>query len=108
RRSCRSRDDSHDPTIDVGEQELNHRGTETQRRESVSLPDSSSVSLCLCGSSQASTELLMDRSNPYEAAFEKYLTDRGLCYVGVDEKKRSVLGEVPVKNLDFIVLGASG
>jgi hypothetical protein len=50
----------------------------------------------------------MDRSNPYEAAFEKYLTARGLCYVGVDEKKRSLLGDAPVKNLDFIVLGQGG
>jgi hypothetical protein len=50
----------------------------------------------------------MDRSNPYEAAFEGYLKDHGLCYVGVDEKKRSLLGDTPVKNLDFIVLGACG
>ena len=50
----------------------------------------------------------MDRSNPYEAAFEAYLTAKGLCYVGVDEKKRSYLEDVPVKNLDFIVLGAPG
>ena len=50
----------------------------------------------------------MDRGNPYEAAFEAYLTAQGLCYVGVDEKKRSVLDDVPVKNLDFIVLGSLG
>lgn len=50
----------------------------------------------------------MNRSNPYEAAFEAYLASAGLCYVGVDEKKRSLLGDEPVKNLDFIVLGASG
>src|SRR5271170_3970271 len=50
----------------------------------------------------------MDRSNPYEAAFEAFLREQGLCYVAVDEARRSVLGDVPVKNLDFIVLGATG
>ena len=50
----------------------------------------------------------MDRSNPYEAAFETFLKEQGLCYVAVDETRRAVLGEVPVKNLDFIVLGPSG
>lgn len=50
----------------------------------------------------------MDRNNPYEAAFEGYLRTQGLCYVGVDEGRRAMLGEMPVKNLDFIVLGACG
>jgi hypothetical protein len=50
----------------------------------------------------------MDRSNPYEAAFEGYLKTNGLCYVGIDEGRRAFLGEMPVKNLDFIVLGACG
>ena len=50
----------------------------------------------------------MDRSNPYEAAFEAYLKAQGLCYVAVDESRRSCWGNTPVKNLDFIVLGASG
>jgi hypothetical protein len=50
----------------------------------------------------------MDRSNPYEAAFEAYLKTQGLCYVAVDESRRSVLGDTPVKNLDFIVHGACG
>jgi len=50
----------------------------------------------------------MDRSNPYEAAFETFLREQGLCYVAVDEARRAVLGDVPVKNLDFIVLGPSG
>jgi len=50
----------------------------------------------------------MDRSNPYEAAFEAYLQSRRLCYVAVDESKRALWGETPVKNLDFIVLGAAG
>jgi hypothetical protein len=50
----------------------------------------------------------MDRSNHYEAAFEAYLQWHRLCYVGVDETRRAFLGERPVKNLDFIVLGQSG
>lgn len=50
----------------------------------------------------------MDRSNPYESAFEAFLREQGLCYVAVDEARRAVLGDVPVKNLDFIVLGPSG
>lgn len=51
---------------------------------------------------------IMDRSNPYETAFEAFLTEQGLCYVAVDGTRRAVLGDVPVKNLDFIVLGPSG
>jgi hypothetical protein len=50
----------------------------------------------------------MDRSNPYETAFEAFLREQGLCYVAVDEARRAVLGDVPVKNLDFIVLGPTG
>ena len=50
----------------------------------------------------------MDRSNPYESAFEAFLQEQGLCYVAVDETRRAVLGDVPVKNLDFIVLGPTG
>jgi hypothetical protein len=50
----------------------------------------------------------MDRSNPYEAAFEVYLKANGLCYVAVDETRRACLGDTPVKNLDFIVLGVNG
>lgn len=50
----------------------------------------------------------MDRSNPYESAFEAYLKAHGLCNVAVDETRRSFLGDVSVKNLDFIVLGACG
>jgi hypothetical protein len=50
----------------------------------------------------------MDRSNPYEAAFEAYVKANGLCYVAVDETRRACLGDTPVKNLDFIVLGITG
>ena len=47
----------------------------------------------------------MDRSNHYEAAFEAYLQWHRLCYVAVDETRRAMLGEAPVKSLDFIVYG---
>src|SRR5580700_10924110 len=50
----------------------------------------------------------MKRSNQYEAAFEAYLSWHGLCYVAVDETRRACLGEVRVKNLDFIVHGKCG
>jgi hypothetical protein len=47
----------------------------------------------------------MDRSNHYEAAFEAYLRWHRYCYVAVDETRRSMLGDRPVKSLDFIVYG---
>jgi hypothetical protein len=50
----------------------------------------------------------MDRSNHYEAAFEAYLQWHHLCYVGVDETRRSMLGEERIKSLDFIVYGERG
>lgn len=50
----------------------------------------------------------MDRSNPYESAFEAYLKANGLCYIAVDETRRAFLGQTSVKNLDFIVVGDSG
>jgi hypothetical protein len=50
----------------------------------------------------------MDRSNHYEVAFELYLQQHGLCYVAVDETRRALLGDVPVKSLDFIVFGRDG
>ncbi len=56
----------------------------------------------------AGEEVAMDRSNPYEAAFEAYLKANGLCTVAVDETRRSLCGTTSVKNLDFIVLGPSG
>src|SRR5262249_39145256 len=42
------------------------------------------------------------------AAFEEYLRDRGLPYIGVDETRRATLGDGPVKSLDFIVYGLRG
>jgi hypothetical protein len=50
----------------------------------------------------------MDRSNHYEVAFESYLQEQRLCYVAVDETRRSLLGDSPVKSLDFIVFGQDG
>jgi hypothetical protein len=49
----------------------------------------------------------MDRTNHYEAAFEAYLQWHGLGYVAVDETRRTLLGETPIKSLDFVVFGSS-
>jgi hypothetical protein len=43
------------------------------------------------------------RDNHYESAFAAYLRCRGIPYVAVDETRRSLAGERPLKNLDFIV-----
>jgi len=45
----------------------------------------------------------MDRANHYEAAFEAYLQQQRLCYIAVDESRRSLLDEGTVKSLDFVV-----
>ncbi len=50
----------------------------------------------------------MKRSNEYEAAFEGYLRANGLCYVAVDETRRSVWGRTRVKSLDFVVYTPAG
>jgi hypothetical protein len=50
----------------------------------------------------------MDRSNHYEAAFEAYLRWHRFCYVAVDETRRSSLGNLRVKSLDFIIHGEGG
>jgi hypothetical protein len=50
----------------------------------------------------------MKRSNSYEAAFEAYLQWHRLCYVAVDETRRSMLGEMRIKSLDFVVYGERG
>lgn len=50
----------------------------------------------------------MKRSNLYESAFEGYLQWHRLCYVAVDETRRSFMGDNFVKNLDFIVYGECG
>ena len=50
----------------------------------------------------------MDRSNHYEVAFESYLQQQRLGYVAVDETRRALLGDAPVKSLDFLVFGRDG
>ena len=50
----------------------------------------------------------MDRSNHYEAAFEAYLQWHRLGYIGVDESRRSIFGDTPIKSLDFLVFGPAG
>jgi hypothetical protein len=47
----------------------------------------------------------MQRNNHYEAAFEAYLQWHGIGYVAVDESRRTLLGDMPLKSLDFIVFG---
>jgi hypothetical protein len=47
----------------------------------------------------------MDRSNHYETAFEAYLQAQRLCYIAIDETRRSLVDELPIKSLDFIVTG---
>jgi len=47
----------------------------------------------------------MDRGNHYEAAFEAYLQEHRLCYMAVNERRRSVYRQQPIKNLDFVVYG---
>jgi len=48
----------------------------------------------------------MHRHNHYEAAFEAYLRQQHVCYIAVNETRRSMLDDEPVKSLDFIVYGA--
>src|SRR5262245_54738583 len=50
----------------------------------------------------------MDRGNHYEVAFEAYLRAHGLGYVAVDETRRSVLDQGPLKSPDFLAFGAGG
>ncbi|MBY0526663.1 MAG: HYExAFE family protein [Gemmataceae bacterium] len=50
----------------------------------------------------------MDRGNHYEAAFEAYLHWQRLCYVAVDETRRTLLDSGPIKSIDFIVHGDGG
>jgi hypothetical protein len=42
------------------------------------------------------------------SSFEAYLQYQRFCYVAVDETRRPILGEAPVKSLDFIVFGENG
>lgn len=47
----------------------------------------------------------MDRSNHYEAAFAAFLRDQRLGYIAVDETRRSLLADAPIKSLDFVIPG---
>ncbi len=48
------------------------------------------------------------RRNHYEAAFEAYLKSRRVPYIAVDETRRTLFTQEPIKSLDFIVAPASG
>jgi hypothetical protein len=50
----------------------------------------------------------MDSNNHYEVAFASYLLAQRLCYVAVDESRRSLANEMPIKSLDFLVFGPEG
>jgi len=43
------------------------------------------------------------RANHYDAAFEEYLRQGRVPYVAVNEARRSVLADVSLKSLDFVV-----
>lgn len=45
----------------------------------------------------------MDRSNPYEVAFESYLQINRISYIAIDETRRAPLGDDPVKSADFLI-----
>ena len=46
---------------------------------------------------------MAQRSNHYEAAFEEYLRQTRIPHVAVDERRRSLLQDVSLKSLDYIV-----
>jgi len=46
---------------------------------------------------------MAQRSNHYEAAFEKYLRQTRIPHVAVDERRRSLLQNISLKSLDYIV-----
>lgn len=46
----------------------------------------------------------MDRTNNYERAFAAYLRHCGAATIAVDETRRAVMDEEPVKSADFIVV----
>ncbi len=52
----------------------------------------------------AQYQIMANRDNHYEAAFEEFFRSRGIPYVAVDEAKRSLLSSgASIKSLDFIV-----
>ena len=50
---------------------------------------------------------MVKRCNHYEGAFEAYLRARRIPYLAVNEARRSLWGDVSLKNLDFVVSPAS-
>jgi len=46
---------------------------------------------------------MVQRNNHYEAAFEDYLRTHRVAYVAVNERRRSLIAQGSIKNLDFIV-----
>ncbi len=51
---------------------------------------------------------MANRTNHYEAATEAYFRRLGIPYLAIDEQRRSLLGHVSVKNLDFVVTAPGG
>jgi hypothetical protein len=47
----------------------------------------------------------MDRSNHYERAFAAYLRQHGCATVAIDESRRSLYEDEPLKSADFITVG---
>ncbi len=51
---------------------------------------------------------MANRTNHYEAALEAYLRQLRIPYLAIDEKRRSLLADASVKNLDFVVTAPGG
>jgi hypothetical protein len=47
-------------------------------------------------------------SKSYEQLFERILRDAEVLYLAIDETKRPIYAEVPIKNFDFIVSSFNG
>jgi hypothetical protein len=50
----------------------------------------------------------MQRRFHYDQAFEHYLRSKQIPYVAVDEARKSLRGQVKLKNFDFVVYGSGG
>lgn len=51
---------------------------------------------------------MANRTNHYEVALEAYLRFLRIPYLATNEQRRSLLGDVSVKNLDFVVTAPGG
>lgn len=51
---------------------------------------------------------MRDRSGHYEAAFQELLRTRGIPYVAVDDAKRALFAQAPLKSFDFVVYSQRG